>query len=313
MGARLGVVMDPIDHIKPWKDTTLALLLEAARRGYELHYMEPGDLVLDGDRVRGRMRPLEVRDSNDDWFSLGEPAVRPMTDLDVVLMRQDPPVDMRYLHVTHLLEAAEREGVRVINRPGAVRGANEKLFALRWPHLCPPTRVSADAQALRDFVGEYGKAVLKPLDAMGGASIFVVTRDDPNLSVVLETLTGKGARYALAQKYLPEIAEGDKRILVFDGEPYPYALDRVPAAGETRGNLAAGGKGQAATLTEADQRICEELGPTLKEHGLTFAGLDVIGGWLTEVNVTSPTCIREIDELFGGSAAGVLFDVVDIL
>lgn len=312
LGKQIGVVMDPIHHIKPWKDSTLALLLEGARRGHDLWYMEPDHLALDGDRVRARMRPLEVRDDPHDWFTLGESDVRAMVDLDVIFMRQDPPVDMRYLHVTHLLEAAEREGVCTVNRPGAVRSANEKLYALRWPHLCPETRVSADAALLRRFVQEHGKAVLKPLDAMGGASIFVCSHDDPNLSVALETLTDRGRRYALAQQYLPEISEGDKRILLFHGEAYPYALDRIPAAGETRGNLAAGGTGRAARLTETDQRICDELGPTLKAEGLVFAGLDVIGGKLTEVNVTSPTCIREIDELFGGSAASVLFDGLDL-
>ena len=356
---QLGVVMDPIDAIKPQKDSTLALLLEAQRRGYRLHYMEPRHLFLDGAEPAALTRPLTVRDDPDAWFSFnndsdgcaggrrgagapvqgvgrldggrqasrdgftaslnGSPrppaftsaTVTPLTDLDVILMRQDPPVDATYLHATHVLEAAERQGVVVVNRPGAVRDAHEKLFALHWPHLCPPTRVAADPGALRDFIRTEGKAVLKPLDAMGGASIFVVEDGDPNTTVILETLTDHGRRHALAQRYLPEIAAGDKRILVFDGEPYPHTLARIPAGGETRGNLAAGGRGELAGLTDADRKICAELAPALRERGLLFTGLDVIGGFLTEVNVTSPTCIREIDALSGTNASAALFDAIE--
>ena len=308
MAARLGVVMDPIDAIKPQKDSTLALLLEAQRRGYALYYLEPGDLALDNGTAVGRARPLSVRDEPRDWYRLDAAAPLALGELDLILMREDPPVDAAYLAATHILERAEAQGARVVNRPAALRDANEKLFALRWPHLCPPSLVAADTGRLRGFIAEHGTAVLKPLDAMGGASIFVLAEGDPNTTVALETLTGGGRHYAMAQRYLPEIAGGDKRVLVFDGEPYPHALARVPAQGETRGNLAAGGRGEPAPVTAAERAACAELAPTLQAMGLRFAGLDFIGGYLTEINVTSPTCLREIDALFGGSAAAALFE-----
>ncbi|MFP4130376.1 MAG: glutathione synthase, partial [Halorhodospira sp.] len=289
MPARLGVVMDPISAIKPSKDATLALLLEAQRRGYELWYLEPRDLYADGGLARGRARPLTVHDDPRHWYSLGEPADTALHELGTLLMRQDPPVDAAYLNATHLLSLAEVQGARVINRPAALRDANEKLFALHWPHLCPATRVSAEPAALRRFIAEQGKAVLKPLDAMGGASVFVLADGDPNTTVVLETLTDGGRRYAMAQQYLPQIAEGDKRVLVFGGTPYPHALARVPARGETRGNLAAGGSGEAAPVTERERAACAELSPTLRALGLELVGLDFIGEHLTEINVTSPT------------------------
>lgn len=308
MSARLGVVMDPIAAIKPRKDSTLALMLEAQRRGYELWYLEPHDLYADGGIARGRARPIQVRDDPADWYTLGEPVDHPLHALDTLLMREDPPVDAAYLGATHLLSLAEAQGARVVNRPAALRDANEKLFALHWPHLCPATRVAAEPAALRGFIAEQGKAVLKPLDAMGGASIFVLEDGDPNTSVVLETLTDGGRRYAMAQTYLPRIREGDKRVLVFGGEPFPHALARVPAQGETRGNLAAGGRGEAAPVTERERAACAELAPTLRALGLELVGLDFIGERLTEINVTSPTCLQEIDTLCGVNTAGAFFD-----
>lgn len=312
MTTRLGVVMDPITHIKPSKDSTLALLLEAQRRGYELVYLEPAGLFADNGKAYGHGRRLTVQDSHSDWFSLTTPSVTALAELDWIIMRQDPPVDDRFITTTHLLSLAERQGARVINSPAALRDGNEKLLALWWPHLCPLTRVAADIATLREFIAEQDRAVLKPLDAMGGSSIFVVGPGDPNLSVILETLTASGTRCALAQAYLPQIAAGDKRVLVFDGEPFPYALSRLPAAGETRGNLAAGGRGEAATITAQERAVCAEVAPTLRTMGIRFAGLDLIGGKLTEINITSPTCIREIDSLFNVNAAAVFFDCLEI-
>ncbi|MBK5935910.1 glutathione synthase [Halorhodospira halophila] len=308
MSARLGAVMDPIAAIHPRKDSTLALMLEAQRRGYELWYFLATDLYADGGAACGRGRPAKVRDDERDWYTLGEPRPMPLAELDTILMREDPPVDAGYISATQLLSLAEAQGVRVVNRPAALRDANEKLFALHWPHLCPATRVAADPTQLRAFIAEQGKAVLKPLDAMGGASIFVLEAGDPNTSVVLETLTDGGRRYALAQEYLPRIEEGDKRVLVFGGEPFPHALARIPARGETRGNLAAGGRGEAAPVTERERAVCAELAPTLRERGLELVGLDFIGERLTEINVTSPTCFREIDALCGVNTAGAFFD-----
>lgn len=311
MTTRIGVVMNPITRIKPDKDSTLALLLEAQRRGYELAYLEPEDLFVDNGTAFGHCRNLAVQDSTRTWFTLADPEPVPLAELDYILMRQDPPVDSRFVTATHLLSLAERQGGTVINSPRALRDGNEKLLALWWPDLCPATRVSANLATLREFILEHGKTVLKPLDAMGGSSIFVVDPNDPNLSVILETLTAWGSRCALAQAYIPAITAGDKRILVFDGEPFPYALARLPAAGETRGNLAAGGRGEGAQISEQERAICAELAPTLTEMGIRFAGLDIIGGKLTEINITSPTCIREIDRIFNVNAAAAFFDCLE--
>lgn len=308
MSLHIGVVMDPIDHIKPWKDTTLAMLLEAQRRGWILHYMEPADLyVLDG-RVLATTRDLQVRDDNDDWFTLGAPAPRELAGLDMILMRQDPPFDAAYLYVTHMLEKVEREGVLVVNRPGSVRDSNEKLFATDFPQCCVPTLVSGSAERLREFVKEQGDAVMKPLDAMGGTNVFRIEPGSANLSVIIEVLTEYGKIPVMAQRFIAEIKDGDKRILMINGEPVPYALARIPKEGEFRGNLAAGGTGQGRELTERDRWICSQVGPTLKEKGLYFVGLDVIGDYLTEINVTSPTCVRELDAIYGINIAGQLFD-----
>ena len=308
--ASLGVVMDPIAHIKPAKDTTLAMLLAAQARGWTLSYIEQEDLYLRDGEARARRRALSVKDDPKDWFRLGEETDGPLSSLDLVLMRKDPPFDMEYVYSTYILERAEQAGVWVVNRPQALRDANEKAYTASFPQCCPPTLMSRDMGRMRAFLAEHRKIVVKPLDGMGGKLVFVLAEGDPNTSVVLETLTGDGARLAVAQKYLPEIKDGDKRILLIDGEPVPYALARVPAPGEARGNLAAGGTGVGVPLTERDRWICRQVAPALREKGLLFVGLDVIGDWLTEINVTSPTCVRELDKIYGLDIAGQFMDML---
>ncbi len=310
MGVKLGVVMDPIGSIKPYKDSTLAMLLAAQRRGWELYYMEQRDLSIRDGKVHAFTRQLEVRDS-EHYFTLAERQEQAISELDVILMRKDPPFDMQYIHTTYLLELAEAAGVVVVNRPQSLRDANEKLYTAWFPHCCPTTLVSRDMNQLREFLQAQGDIIIKPLEGMGGASIFRLQLNDPNISVALETLTHLGTEYIMAQRYIPEISAGDKRILMIDGEPLPYALARIPAAGETRGNIAAGGRGEGIELSERDQWICQQVGPTLKKRGLTFVGLDVIGDYLTEINVTSPTCIRELDRLYGLDIAGQLMDCIE--
>ena len=310
MSLRIGVVMDPIAKIKPWKDSTFAMMLEAQRRGWSLHYMEPGDLYVRDGRTFAATRTLTVTDNNDDWYRMTDAVNHDLADLDIILMRQDPPFNTEYIYATYLLEKAEREGVLVVNRPGSVRDSNEKLFATDFPQCCAPTLVSSQAGLLRDFVREFGDTVMKPLDGMGGSNIFRVRKDSPNISVVIEVLTQHGKTPIMAQRFVPEIKDGDKRILMINGEPVPYALARIPKEGELRGNLAAGGTGQGRELTDRDRWICEQVGPTLKRKGLYFVGLDVIGDYLTEINVTSPTCIRELDAIFDINIAGQLFDTL---
>ena len=295
MPFRLGVVMDPISTIKPYKDTTLALLLAAAERGYQLFYMELSDLFLQSDIAMGRLRALEVMDSNEQWYQLGEESVEPLGELDVILMRKDPPFDSPFLHSTFILEAAAKQGCLVVNDPQSLRDCNEKLFATQFPQCCPPLVVSRDAQHLRAFYNEHNDVIFKPLDGMGGSRIFRCKPDDANISVILETLTEQGQEYVMGQRFIPDIKNGDKRILVVDGEAVPFALARIPAKGETRGNLAAGGRGETRPLTDRDRWIVSQVAPVLKEKQLLFVGLDVIGDYLTEINVTSPTCAREID------------------
>ncbi|MCC5856568.1 MAG: glutathione synthase [Ectothiorhodospiraceae bacterium] len=311
MSLRVGVVMDPISGITPYKDTTLAMLLAAQKRNWELRYMELGDLHLRGGQAWGHQRSLTVRDDNSDWFSLGEEHLTPLADLDIILMRKDPPVDSQFLYATYLLERAEADGALVVNRPRALRDANEKLYTAHFAQCCAPTVVDADRDRLRAFIREQGKAVLKPLDGMGGRSIFVLEHGDPNTSVVIDTLTGDGGRYIMAQRYLPEISSGDKRILLIDGEPVEYALARIPQAGETRGNLAAGGRGEGVPLSGRDRWIVDQVAPTLRERGLWFVGLDVIGDYLTEINVTSPTCVRELDKIYGIDIASRLMSFLE--
>jgi len=308
MSISLGVVMDPIASIKIKKDSTFAMLLEAQRRGWKIWYLEQADLFLANGSAQARMRRLEVADDPHQWFRFQGERTIPLDALDVILMRKDPPFDMEYVYTTYLLEQAERSGVLVVNRPQSLRDANEKLFTAWFPQCCPPTLVTRDHQRLLDFIGEQGDAILKPLDGMGGASIFRVAAGDSNRKVIIETLTGHGRRFIMAQRYIPEITEGDKRILMVAGEPVPYALARIPAADDHRGNLAAGGTGVGIPLSERDRWIAAEVGPTLKKKGVLFAGLDVIGDFLTEINVTSPTCIRELDAQFQLNIAGILMD-----
>lgn len=295
MTISLGVVMDPIASINYKKDTTLALLWAAQDRGWKLFYMEQSDLVLQDGEPRARMRPLRVHRDPAHWFDLGEVEFGLLADLDVVLMRKDPPFDNEYIYSTYILEAAKKLGVLIVNEPQSLRDCNEKMFATQFPQCCPPLLVSRDKTLLKEFHRAHGDVVFKPLDGMGGSSIFRVRSDDPNLNVIIEMLTNHGRNTIMAQKYIPAIVDGDKRILMIDGEPVPYCLARVPMAGESRGNLAAGGTGRPQPLTERDRWIAAQVGPELRRRGLLFVGLDVIGDYLTEINVTSPTCAREID------------------
>ena len=311
MTIQLGIVMDPIGSIKVHKDSSFAMLLAAQKRGWQLLYMEQSDLYLRDGRVFAAMRQLRVNDDRGAWFECLPPQERPVSELDAVLMRKDPPMDMEYLYTTYFLEDAERHGTLIVNRPASLRDCNEKLFTGWFPQCCAPSLVSRDAKRLRAFVHEQRDVVLKPLDAMGGASVFRVRDNDPNISVILETLTAMGGRTAMAQRFIPEIAAGDKRILMVDGKPVPYALARIPARGETRGNLAAGGRGEGVELSERDYWICEQVAPELRQRGLMFVGLDVIGDYLTEINVTSPTCIRELDANYGLDIAGQLMDCIE--
>ena len=307
----LIVVMDPIGSIKIAKDSTFAMLLEAQRRHYRLFYVTPGRLGLVDGRAVAEVAPLTVRDDPSGWHETGPRSQRALGEDCLILMRKDPPVDENYLHDTQILDFARRDGALVVNDPRGLRDHNEKLAALEFPQCCPPTVVSRDAAVLKAFVGEHGEAVLKPLDGMGGRSIFRARAGEPNLNVILETLTDGGRHLALAQRYLPEIVDGDKRILLIDGEPVDYCLARIPQGDEFRGNLAAGGRGEGRPLSERDRWIAGQVGPEMRRRGMRFVGLDVIGDYLTEVNVTSPTCIRELDAQFGLNIAGLLFDALE--
>jgi glutathione synthase len=311
MQRRLAVVMDPIESIKIVKDSTFAMLLEAQRRGWALHYVVPGSLGFRGGVAGGRLAALSVKDDKAGWFQLGEATWRPLAEMDQVLMRKDPPVDADFLHDTQVLSAAQRQGAAVTNDPAGLLELNEKLAALMFPACIPPTLVSREAAEFKAFAAEHGEVVLKTLDGMGGRSIFRSRHGDPNFNVILETLTADGRHLAMAQRYLPEIADGDKRVLLVDGEPVSHCLARIPQGTEFRGNLAAGGRGEVRPLTERDREIAAIVGPEMKRRGMRFVGLDVIGGHLTEVNVTSPTCIREIDAGAGLNIAGTLFDALE--
>ena len=310
MQIRLGIVMDPIDRINYKKDTSLAMLVAAQERGWELYYMEQGDLYLSGETAMGQMRKIEVAYNPHQWFTMGESEARPLSDLHVILMRKDPPFDNNYIYSTYLLERAEQAGVLVVNRPQSLRDCNEKIFATQFPQCCPPFLVTSRADKLRAFHNEHGDVIFKPLDGMGGSSIFRLKPEDANVSVIIETLTNHGRNPIMAQRYIPEIVKGDKRILLIDGEPVPYALARVPAVGETRGNLAAGGSGIAQPLSDRDRWIASQVKDTIKAKGLLFVGLDVIGDYLTEINVTSPTCVREINAAYNLDIAGDLMEVI---
>jgi len=302
--------MDPIDRIQFKKDSSLAMLWAAQQRGWQLVYMEPEDMYLDGGQARARSRNLTVRMDPNDWYSFDSEGDIALGDLDVILMRQDPPVDREFLMATYILSAAEEQGALVVNSPATLRDCNEKLFATQFEDLTPPLVVTCSSARLRAFYAEHKDVIMKPIDGMGGSSIFRIKENDGNLGVIIETLTEHGTRQAMAQKFVPDIKQGDKRILMIEGEPVPYALARIPSAGENRGNLAAGGRGEGRELTDRDREICARVAPVIKAKGLMFVGLDVIGDYLTEINVTSPTCIRELDTAFGIDISAMLMDAI---
>lgn len=308
---RVGVVMDPIQSIKPAKDSSLAMLLEAGRRDAEIHYMQQGDLRLLAGNALAHTQRLEVRDDPDDWFALGARQDMELSGLDVILMRKDPPFDMEYIYSSYVLERAEDSGTLIVNKPQSLRDMNEKAYTAWFPQCAPITLITRSMAEMKEFLAEHGRIVVKPLDGMGGKSIFVVAKGDNNANVIFETLTDNGHRFAMAQVHIPEISDGDKRILLIDGDPVPYALARIPPADDNRGNLVMGAKGEARKLTDRDRWICGEVGPVLKERGVIFAGIDVIGDYLTEINVTSPTGIRELDRAFDLNIAGSLFDAIE--
>lgn len=311
MTIRLAVVMDPIESTNYKKDSTLAMLWAAQDRGWSVHYLTMSDLYLDNGIAKGRVTELTVHRDPDHFYDLGSKTSVPLSDFDVILMRKDPPFDNEYIYATYLLERAEQQGTLIVNRPQSLRDCNEKFFATAFTECTPPHLVARDAGLLRQFHQEHGDVIFKPLDGMGGSAIFRLKPDDPNVSVIIEMLTDHGNEQIMAQKYLPEIKDGDKRILMINGKPVDYALARLPAKGETRGNLAAGGSGRAQPLTERDRWIANQVAPELVKRGLLFVGLDVIGDYLTEVNVTSPTCIREIDAAYDTDIGGLLMTEIE--
>ncbi|RKF18864.1 glutathione synthase [Alginatibacterium sediminis] len=311
MAIKLGIVMDPISQINIKKDSSFAMLLEAQARGYELYYMEMSDLYLIDGQARASASKLSVEQNPDQWYQLETAQDIALGDLQVILMRKDPPFDTEFIYATYMLERAEAEGCLIVNKPQSLRDANEKLFTAWFAEHTATTLVTRDMPRIRAFYEKHQDVIIKPLDGMGGASIFRLKPEDPNVGVVLETLTEHGSRYAMVQNYLAQIKDGDKRILIVDGEPMPYCLARIPQGKETRGNLAAGGRGEARPLSESDWKIARSIAPTLKEKGLIFVGLDVIGDKVTEINVTSPTCIREIEAAYDINISGQLMDAIE--
>ena len=307
----VGIIMDPIASITPKKDSSFAMLLEASRRGADIRYLEQRDLRLVSGTARGRSTRVSVRDDNDDWFEFGDSEDVALGDLDVILMRKDPPFNMEYVYTTYMLDRARLAGALVVNHPQALRDMNEKAYTAWFPECTPTTLVTRSMADMKAFLKEHERIVVKPLDGMGGKSIFVVAKGDNNANVIFETLTDNGSRFAMAQTYIPEIKQGDKRILLIDGEPVPFALARIPSADDNRGNLVMGATAKGQPLSAADERICGIVGPKLREAGVVFAGLDVIGDYLTEVNVTSPTGIRELDRTFELNIAGLMFDAIE--
>lgn len=311
---RIGILMDPIQSIKPYKDTTFAMMLAAQKRGWHLEYMELPDLYLEDGVARARMQRVTVRDKNSDWATLEDTKDQALGDLDVILMRKDPPFNMEYVYATYILDRAKKAGAMVVNDPQSLRDINEKAYTAWFPQCCPPTLITRSMNQIKGFQEQHGKIVVKPLDGMGGRSIFIVEEDDLNRNVILESITQEEQTFAMAQKFIPGIAEtGDKRILVVNGTPVPYALARIPAKGESRGNLAAGGISRGVPLTERDHWLVKEIAPTLTKKGILFAGLDVIGDQITEINVTSPTCVRELDKEFDLDVAGDLIEILSNL
>lgn len=303
--------MDPISGINIKKDSSFAMLLAAQKRGWDIAYMEMQDIYINNDIPMAKMQTLQVDDNPENWFTLSENRIEELASLDIILMRKDPPFDLEYIYSTYILEHAERLGTLVVNSPAALRNVNEKFFITHFANCITPSLVSRDIDILLDFIKHHENVILKPLEGMGGHSIFRVSDKDLNCMVILETMTNYGKRFVMAQQFIPEISAGDKRILLVDGEPIPYALARIPAEGEVRGNLARGGSGQGIELSDRDRWICEQVGPRLREMGLIFVGIDVIGDYLTEINVTSPTCIRELDKLYNIDIAGQLMDALE--
>tara|TARA_B110000467_G_C18329712_1_gene492041 strand:+ start:391 stop:1353 length:963 start_codon:yes stop_codon:yes gene_type:complete len=308
---KLGIVMDPISQVKVAKDSSMAMMLEAQRRGYEIHYMEMKDLYLEQGQCRANTQKIKVFDDANHWYELSDTQDIALSELDAVLMRKDPPFDTEFIYATYMLERAECEGTLIVNKPQSLRDCNEKLFTAWFSDLTPRTLVTRNSDQIRKFHQEQQDIIIKPLDGMGGASIFRIKADDVNVGVIIETLTNHGEQYAMVQEYMPEIVDGDKRILIVNGEPMPYCLARIPAQGETRGNLAAGGRGVARPLSDSDRAIAEAIAPELIKRGLYFVGLDVIGDKVTEINVTSPTCIREIEAAYDINISAKLMDAIE--
>ena len=308
---KIGIVMDPIQSITPYKDSSLAMLLEAERRDAEIHYFEQKDLSLVSGKALGQSTLLHVRDDNDDWFDLGDQQTVELGDLDAILMRKDPPFDMEYIYTTYILDRAQGAGTLVVNAPQALRDMNEKAYTAWFPQCTPPTLITRSMEEMKAFLIEHDRVVAKPLDGMGGRSIFAIQKGDKNANVIFETLTNYGTKFAMTQVFVPEIKAGDKRILLIEGEPVPYALARIPTGDDHRGNMVAGAVTQGQEMSERDHWICEQVGPVLRDAGVLFAGIDVIGDYLTEVNVTSPTGIRELDKQFDLNVAGRMFDAIE--
>jgi glutathione synthase len=311
MTIKLGIVMDPISAIKVKKDSSLAMMLEAQKRGYEIYYMEMQDLYLKQGQARANTKKVTVADDESNWYQFDAEQDIALSELDAILMRKDPPFDTEFIYATYILERAEVAGTLIVNKPQSLRDCNEKLFTAWFAELTPKTLVTRNAKQIRQFLAQEKDMIIKPLDGMGGSSIFRVQENDPNVGVIIETLTSHGQQYTMVQEYMPAIKDGDKRILIVNGEPMPYCLARIPAQGETRGNLAAGGRGEARPLSASDKLIAETIAPELKKRGLYFVGLDVIGDKVTEINVTSPTCIREIEAAYPINISGKLMDAIE--
>ncbi|MBI2313041.1 MAG: glutathione synthase [Betaproteobacteria bacterium] len=308
---KFAFILDPLDSLKAYKDSSVAMMREAASRGHDLYALEQGDIAWDGGRVSAFLRPVTLTADDHDWYETGDGAEEGLEAFDAVLMRKDPPFDMEYVYTTYLLELAEAQGALVVNSPRSLRDFNEKMAIAKYPRFTAPTLVTRQEALLREFLAEHGDVILKPLDGMGGHSVFRVHRQDHNVSVILETLSHYGTRTVMAQRFIPEIAKGDKRILLIGGKPAPFCLARIPKAGESRGNLAAGGTGVAQPLSARDREIAEALAPDLAARGLMLVGLDVIGDFLTEINVTSPTCMVEIAQQSGFNVAGMMIDALE--
>ncbi len=308
---KLGIIMDPLSGVNIAKDSSFAMLLEAQARSWDIYYMEMDDLFLVNDTPSAATRKVTVEDDVSSRYQLHQAVILSLLDLDIILMRKDPPFNMEYIYVTYLLELAHRQGTLVVNNPASLRDANEKLFISWFPQCTTPTLIARKSEHILAFLDEHGDIILKPLDGMGGMSVFRIQLTEQNTNVIIETLTESGTKHVMAQQFIPEIVNGDKRILMIDGEPIPYALSRIPKEGEIRGNLAAGGSAKGVELTVRDRWICEQLSPTFKEKGLMFVGIDVIGDYLTEINVTSPTCIRELDTIYDLNIAGDLMDAIE--